>query len=77
MKDALMNCLLIGAVFSACGGWGCLVPVSQLCLPPCNCASMSWDSQLDWAQMLVVLVHVHQCLDDDFYLFFPQKRPAL
>ncbi|KAJ9089188.1 hypothetical protein DSO57_1015515 [Entomophthora muscae] len=69
MEDALMDCLSIRAVFSACGDWGCLVPVSQLCLPLCNWTSMLQNSQLAWAQMLVILAHVRQRFDDNCYLF--------
>ncbi|KAJ9059534.1 hypothetical protein DSO57_1001603 [Entomophthora muscae] len=76
MEDALMDCLLIGAAFSACGGWGCLVPVSQLRLPLCNWTSMLQNSQLAWSQMLVILVHVHQRLNDNHYLFPAHKRPV-
>ncbi|KAJ9075210.1 hypothetical protein DSO57_1039774 [Entomophthora muscae] len=65
MEDTLMDCLLIGAAFSACGGWGCLVPVSQLCLLLCNWTSMLQNSQLAWSQMLVILVHMRQHLDDN------------
>ncbi|KAJ9049083.1 hypothetical protein DSO57_1028272 [Entomophthora muscae] len=77
MEDALMDCLLIGAVFSACGGWGCLVPVSQLRLPLFNWSFMSQNSQLAWVQMLVILAHVRQRLDDDCYLFPAHKRPVI
>ncbi|KAJ9080913.1 hypothetical protein DSO57_1019882 [Entomophthora muscae] len=77
MEDALMDCLLIGAVFSACGGWGCLVPVSQLCLPLCNWTSMLRNLQLAWAQLLVILAHVRQRFDDDCYLFPAHKRPVV
>ncbi|KAJ9076294.1 hypothetical protein DSO57_1027704 [Entomophthora muscae] len=77
MEDALMDCLSIGAVFSACGGWGCLVSVSQLRLPLCNWTSMLRNSQLAWAQMLVILAHMHQLLDDACYLFPAHKRPVV
>ncbi|KAJ9085601.1 hypothetical protein DSO57_1012399 [Entomophthora muscae] len=77
MEDTLMDCLLIGAAFSACGGWGCLVPVSQLCLPLCNWTSMLQNSQLAWSQMLVILAHVRKRLDDNHYLFPAHERPVV
>ncbi|KAJ9049789.1 hypothetical protein DSO57_1020861 [Entomophthora muscae] len=77
MEDALMDCLSIDAVFSAHGGWGCLVPVSQLCLLLCNWTSMLQNSQLAWAQMLVILAHVFQRLNDDWYLFPAHKLPVV
>ncbi|KAJ9084727.1 hypothetical protein DSO57_1021231 [Entomophthora muscae] len=77
MEDALMDCLSIGAALSACDGWGCLVPVSQLCLPLCNWTSMLRNSQLAWSQMLVILAHVRQRLDDNWYLFPAHKRPVV
>ncbi|KAJ9065697.1 hypothetical protein DSO57_1016928 [Entomophthora muscae] len=77
MEEALMDCLSIGAAFSACGGWGLLVPMSQLRLPLCNWTSMSQNSQLAWSQMLVILVHVHQRLDNNCYLLPAHKRPVV
>ncbi|KAJ9082820.1 hypothetical protein DSO57_1000805 [Entomophthora muscae] len=74
MEDALMDCLSIGAAFSACGDWGRLVSVSQLHLPLCNWTSMLWNSQLAWAQILVILAHVLQHLDDNHYLFPAHER---
>ncbi|KAJ9069267.1 hypothetical protein DSO57_1020079 [Entomophthora muscae] len=77
IEDTLMDCLLIGAVFTACGGWGHLVPVSQLCLPLCNWSFESWNSQLAWTQMLMILAYVCQRLDDNQYLFPAHKRPLV
>ncbi|KAJ9059584.1 hypothetical protein DSO57_1000547 [Entomophthora muscae] len=77
MEDALMDCLSIGAAFSACGGWGYLVPVSQLCLRLCNWTSMLRNSQLAWSQMLVILVNVRQHLDNNRYLLPAHKRPVV
>ncbi|KAJ9059562.1 hypothetical protein DSO57_1001104 [Entomophthora muscae] len=77
IEDALMDCLSIGAAFSACSGWGCLVPVSQLFLLLCNQSSMFQNSQLAWVQMLMILTHVRQRLDDNCYLFPAHKRPVI
>ncbi|KAJ9089040.1 hypothetical protein DSO57_1016980 [Entomophthora muscae] len=38
---------------------------------------MSRNSQLAWAQMLVILAHVRQRLDDNHYLFPAHKRPVV
>ncbi|KAJ9088656.1 hypothetical protein DSO57_1020987 [Entomophthora muscae] len=77
MEDTLIDCLSIGAAFSDHGGWGCLVPVIQLCLPLCNWSSMLQNSQLAWAQMLVILAHVRQRLEDYHYLFPAHECPVI
>ncbi|KAJ9055252.1 hypothetical protein DSO57_1005662 [Entomophthora muscae] len=65
MEDVLLDCLTIGSAFSACGGWGCLVNKSNLCLPLCGQTGMSRNSQLAWCQMLVALAFVRNQMDND------------
>ncbi|KAJ9063216.1 hypothetical protein DSO57_1002514 [Entomophthora muscae] len=67
MEDVLLDCLTIGSAFLACGGWGCLVNKSNLCLPLCGWTSMSCNSQLAWCQMLVVLAFFCNQMDNDEY----------
>ncbi|KAJ9072348.1 hypothetical protein DSO57_1028472 [Entomophthora muscae] len=38
---------------------------------------MSQNSQLAWAQMQVILAHMHQRLDDNQYLLPAHKRPMV
>ncbi|KAJ9053618.1 hypothetical protein DSO57_1022525 [Entomophthora muscae] len=83
MKDVLINCLTIGSVFSACGGWGRLVNKGNLCLPLCGWTGMSYNSQLAWCQMLVALAFVcNQIGKDEYKLVAPlvplsaSKRPC-
>ncbi|KAJ9066527.1 hypothetical protein DSO57_1008718 [Entomophthora muscae] len=67
MEDVLLNCLIIGSAFSACGWWGCLVNKSNLWLPLCGCTDMSRNFQLAWCQMLVALAFVCNQMDNDEY----------
>ncbi|KAJ9074820.1 hypothetical protein DSO57_1002664 [Entomophthora muscae] len=67
MEDLLLDCLTIGSVFSARGGWGRLVNKGNLCLPLCGWTSMSRNSQLAWCQMLVALAFVCNQMDNDEY----------
>ncbi|KAJ9083838.1 hypothetical protein DSO57_1030614 [Entomophthora muscae] len=78
MEDVLLDCLTIGSAFSACGGWGCLVNESNLCLPLCSWTGMSRNSQLAWRQMLVALAFVCNQIEYDEYklLLFNPPFPA-
>ncbi|KAJ9070938.1 hypothetical protein DSO57_1002563 [Entomophthora muscae] len=83
MEDVLLDCLIIGSAFSACGGWGRLVNKGNLCLPLCGWTSMSRNSQLAWCQMLVALVFVcNQMNNHEYKLIAPlvsfsaSKRPC-
>ncbi|KAJ9080304.1 hypothetical protein DSO57_1026462 [Entomophthora muscae] len=67
MEDVLLDCLIIGSAFSACGGWGRLVNKGNLCLPLCGWNSMSRNSQLAWCQILVALAFVRNQMDNDEY----------
>ncbi|KAJ9077903.1 hypothetical protein DSO57_1012280 [Entomophthora muscae] len=75
MEDVLLNCLTIGSVFSACGGWGRLVNKSNLCLPLCGWTGTSRNSQLAWCQMLVALAFFFNQMNNDEYKLVAPLAP--
>ncbi|KAJ9089512.1 hypothetical protein DSO57_1012213 [Entomophthora muscae] len=77
MEDVLLNCLTIGSVFSAHGGWERLVCEGNIHLPLCGWTGMSHKSQLAWCQMLVVLAFVRNQMDNDEYELVAPLIPCL